>query len=213
MNERLRAYGAELIGTAWMVAIGTGSVALGASNLVISLAFGAAVTTAILALRSTSGAHINPAVSAAFVVTGHLPSRLLPGYVLAQACGAVLGSGLVYAVLGPTQLAPTVVASSVHLFTAVAIEVGITAALMASILGVVMWRDESTATVAVAVGATVALLAFMCGPLTGASMNPARTFGPNLLSGTGGLVMYAMSTTAGALLVGLMTRWRAESTP
>jgi glycerol uptake facilitator-like aquaporin len=211
MNERLRAYGAELIGTAWMVAIGTGSVALGASNLVISLAFGVAVTTAILALRSTSGAHINPAVSAAFVVTGHLPSRLLPGYVLAQACGAILGSGLVYAVLGPAQLAPTVVASSVPLFTAVAIEVGITAALMASILGVVMWRDESTATVAVAVGATVAVLAFMCGPLTGASMNPARTFGPNLLSGSSGLVMYAISTTAGALLVGLMTRWRAGS--
>tara|TARA_Y100000766_G_scaffold282777_1_gene296830 strand:+ start:716 stop:1357 length:642 start_codon:yes stop_codon:yes gene_type:complete len=211
MNERLRAYGAELIGTAWMVAIGTGSVALGASNLVISLAFGVAVTTAILALRSTSGAHINPAVSAAFVVTGHLSSRLLPGYVLAQACGAVLGSGMVYAVLGPSQLAPTVVAGSVPLFTAVAIEVGITAALMASILGVVMWRDESTATVAVAVGATVAVLAFMCGPLTGASMNPARTFGPNLLSGSGGLVMYALSTTAGALLVGLMTRWRAGS--
>lgn len=211
MNERLRAYGAELIGTAWMVAIGTGSVALGASNIVISLAFGAAVTTAILVLRSTSGAHINPAVSAAFVVTGHLPGRLLPGYVLAQAGGAVLGSGLVYAVLGPTQLAPTVVASSLTLFTAVTIEVGITAALMASILGVVMWRDESTAIVAVVVGATVALLAFMCGPLTGASMNPARTFGPNLLSGSGGMAMYALSTTAGALLVGLVTRWRAGS--
>ena len=208
MDERLRAYGAELIGTAWMVAIGTGSVALGASTLVISLAFGAAVTTAILALRSVSGAHINPAVSAAFVVTGHLPARLLPGYALAQAAGAVLGSGLVYAVLGPAQLAPTVVASSVPFLIAVTIEVGITAALMASILGVVMWRDESTATVAVLVGATVAVLAFLFGPLTGASMNPARTFGPNLLSGSGGLVMYVLSTTGGALVVGLITRWR-----
>ncbi len=208
MDERLRAYGAELIGTAWMVAIGTGSVAIGASTLVISLAFGAAVTTAILALRSVSGAHINPAVSVAFAVTGHLPARLLPGYVLAQATGAVLGSGLVYAVIGPDELAPTVVASSVPFLTAVAIEVGITAALMASILGVVMWRNESTATVAVLVGAAVAVLAFMFGPLTGASMNPARTFGPNLLSGSGGLVMYVVSTTAGALMVGLATRWR-----
>jgi aquaporin Z len=92
--------------------------------------------------------------------------------------------------------------------TAVTIEVGITAALMASILGVVMWRDESTATVAVLVGATVAVLAFLFGPLTGASMNPARTFGPNLLSGSGGLVMYVLSTTGGALVVGLVTRWR-----
>ena len=70
MSDRWRAYGAEFIGTAWMVAIGTGSVALGASLLVVSLSFGFAVTAAILALRGVSGAHINPAVSTGFVLTG-----------------------------------------------------------------------------------------------------------------------------------------------
>jgi len=208
MDQRLRAYGAELLGTAWMVAVGTGSVALGASLLGISLAFGTAVTVAILVFRGASGAHINPAVSAAFAVTGHLPHRELPGYVLAQAAGAVLGSGAVFIVLGPAELAPTVVATGVSLPTAVAIEIGITAALMASILAVVMWRGDSTPLVALMVGATVALLAFFFGPLTGASMNPARTFGPNLLAGAGGLVMYTLTTTAGALAVGGLARWR-----
>ena len=208
MDQRLRAYGAELLGTAWMVAVGTGSVALGASLLGISLAFGTAVTVAILVFRGASGAHINPAVSAAFAVTGHLPHRELPGYVLAQAAGAVLGSGAVFIVLGPAELAPTVVATGVSLSTAVAIEIGITAALMASILAVVMWRGDSTPIVALFVGATVALLAFFFGPLTGASMNPARTFGPTLLAGAGGLVMYPLATTAGALAVGGLARWR-----
>lgn len=208
MEGRIRAYGAELVGTAWMVAVGTGSVALGGSLLQISLAFGAAVTTAILAFRGASGAHINPAVSAAFVVTGHLPRNELPGYVLAQAGGAVIGSGAVYTLLGPEELAPTVVTSGVSLIGAIAIEVGITAALMASILAVVLVRGDSTPTVALVVGATVAALAYACGPLTGASMNPARTFGPNLLAGAGGLVMYTLATLTGAVLVGLAARRR-----
>ena len=72
-----RACGAEFLGTAFMVAVGTGSVALGGSGVQVSLCFGAAVTLAILGLRSTSGAHINPAVSTAFVVTGHLPAPRL----------------------------------------------------------------------------------------------------------------------------------------
>jgi len=209
MSDRWRAYGAEFIGTAWMVAIGTGSVALGASLLVVSLSFGFAVTVAILVLRGMSGAHINPAVSSAFVVTGHLPRHLWLGYVLAQGAGGLLGSGFVLLFLGPEELAPTALAEGVTLSSAIGIEVGITAALMASILAVVAWRDDSTPTVAVVVGATVAVLAFFFGPLTGASMNPARTLGPNLLSGAGGLFLYTLSTTAGALAAAAVARWKA----
>ena len=91
MNGAWRAYGAEFVGTAWMVAVGTGSVALGGSLLVVSLSFGLAVTLAILALRGVSGAHINPAVSTGFVLTGHLPRERWLGYVLAQAAGGLLG--------------------------------------------------------------------------------------------------------------------------
>ena len=208
MSGAWRAYGAEFIGTAWMVAVGTGSVALGGSTLVISLSFGLAVTVAILLLRGVSGAHINPAVSTGFVVTGHLERQRWLGYVMAQSAGGVLGSALVYLALGPGELAPTTVADGVPMLSAVVIEVGITAALMASILAVVAWREDSTATVAVVVGATVALLAFVFGPLTGASMNPARTLGPNLLSGAGGLLVYALATMAGAVLVAAVVRRR-----
>ena len=208
MSDDWRAYGAEFIGTAWMVAIGTGSVALGGSLLVISLSFGLAVTLAILLLRGVSGAHINPAVSTGFVLTGHLQRQRWLGYVMAQGAGGVLGSALVYLALGPSELAPTLVAEGVSMFSAIGIEIGITAALMASILGVVAWCGDSTPTVAVVVGATVALLAFLFGPLTGASMNPARTLGPNLLSGAGGLLIYTLATVTGAVAVAAVVRWK-----
>ena len=213
MNDAWRAYGAEFVGTAWMVTVGTGSVALGGSLLVISLSFGLAVTLAILALRGVSGAHINPAVSTGFVLTGHLPRERWLGYVLAQATGGLLGSGVVHAAIGPDELAPTVFAEGLSTLSAVGVEVGITAALMASILGVVAWRDDSTPTVAVVVGAVVALLAFFFGPLTGASMNPARTLGPNLLSGSGGLVVYTLATVAGSVLAAAVVRWKGSAVP
>ena len=213
MSARWRAYGAEFMGTAWMVAVGTGSVALGGSLLVVSLSFGLAVTTAILALRSSSGAHINPAVSTGFVLTGHLPRQRWLGYVVAQGAGGLFGSGMVHLMVGPDELAPTVVAEGVSMLSAVGIEVSITAALMASILAVVAWRDDSTPTVAVVVGAVVALLAFFFGPLTGASMNPARTLGPNLLSGAGGLVVYTLATVAGAVLAAAVVRWKSKAVP
>ena len=213
MNGAWRAYGAEFIGTAWMVAVGTGSVALGGSLLVVSLSFGLAVTLAILALRGVSGAHINPAVSTGFVLTGHLPRERWLGYVLAQAAGGLLGSGAVHVVIGPDELAPTVFTEGLSTLSAVGIEVGITAALMASILGVVAWRDDSTPTVAVVVGAVVALLAFFFGPLTGASMNPARTLGPHLLSGAGGLMVYTLATVVGAVLAAAVVRWKGSGVP
>lgn len=203
-----RACGAEFLGTAFMVAVGTGSVALGGSGVQVSLCFGAAVTLAILGLRSTSGAHINPAVSTAFVVTGHLPAPRLPAYILAQFGGGLVGSGAVYLLLGPEQLAPTMLASGLTLGEAAAIEIGITMALMASIYAVVALRDDSTPIVAFWVGGTVTVLAYAFGPLTGASMNPARTFGPNVLSGQGLLVFYTVMTTAGAVLAALgWNRW------
>ena len=200
MDERLRAYGAECLGTAWMVAVGTGSVALHASHVVVCLTFGIAVAVAILVLRSSSGAHINPAVSTAFVLSGHLPREHWLGYVLAQLLGGLLGSAAIVLLIGPEQVAPTVLASGISPLEGAGLEVLITAALMASIYAIVALKDESTVAVAAWVGATVAVLAWVAGPLTGASMNPARTFGPNLISGEGLLVFYALTTTTGAAL-------------
>lgn len=184
----------EFLGTALMVGIGCGSVAMGASHPVISLTFGAVVTLAILLFGPLSGAHINPAVSIAFWRDGALEQRRVLPYIGAQCLGALCASLLVQGA------APTVVDPQLSLLEGFFIEVGITAVLMASILFVVQ-RTSSRPAVALWVGATVGVLAFLAGPLTGASMNPARTFGPNLLNGLWyTLPFYFTATCLGAWL-------------
>ena len=187
-----REFTGEFFGTAFMVAVGCGSVALGASHGIVSLTFGVAVTLAIIAFGPLSGAHINPAVSIAFWRDGQLEGRLLPTYVVAQCTGGIAGA-LIVSGAAPTSLAP-----SVSLVEGFGIEVAITAALMTSILLIVQ-RSSSRMMIALWVGGTVALLAFIAGPMTGASMNPARTLGPNLLNGMWAtLPFYVASTTLGA---------------
>lgn len=187
-------FAGEFLGTALMVSAGCGSVALGASHTTVSLTFGFAVTLAIVVFGPLSGAHINPAVSIAFWRDGQLEGRLLPAYMVAQCLGAIAGALIV------RGAAPTTLAPSLTLVQGFGIEVAITAGLMASILLVVQ-RTSSRTLVAIWVGGTVALLAFLAGPLTGASMNPARTLGPNLLNGMWAtLPFYLASTTLGAWL-------------
>ena len=184
-----------------MVSVGCGSVAMGVSHAVVSLAFGAVVMLAILFFGPWSGAHINPAVSLAFWRDGQLDSRLLPVYLGAQFLGGLFGAWIV------SGAAPTGLAPSVSLAGGFSIEVAITATLMASILWIVQ-RSSSRLTVAAWVGATVGILAFLTGPLTGASMNPARTFGPNALNQLwASLPFYFVSTTLGAWFAVDLKRW------
>jgi len=191
----------EFLGTALMVSVGCGSVAMGASHAVVSLTFGAVVMLAILVFGPWSGAHINPAVSLAFWRDGQLDSSLLPVYLGAQFLGGLFGAWLV------GGAAPTGLASSISLVEGFSIEVAITAGLMVSILWVVQ-RAPSRLTVAVWVGATVGILAFFAGSLTGASMNPARTFGPNALNQLwASLPFYIASTTLGAWFAVDLKRW------
>ena len=121
----------EFLGTALMVSVGCGSVAMGASHAVVSLTFGAVVMLAILVFGPWSGAHINPAVSLAFWRDGQLDSSLLPVYLGAQFLGGLFGAWLV------GGAAPTGLASSISLVEGFSIEVAITAGLMVSILWVV----------------------------------------------------------------------------
>ncbi|MEC8415496.1 MAG: aquaporin [Candidatus Thermoplasmatota archaeon] len=191
----------EFLGTALMVGVGCGSVTLGASHGVVSLAFGAVVTLAILLFGPLSGAHINPAVSVGFWRDGQLEGRLLPVYMTAQYLGALFGASVV------AGAAPTSVIPSLSLTEGFSIEVAITTVLMVSILWIVQ-RTDARPVVALWVGATVALLAFAAGPLTGASMNPARTFGPNALNAMwASLPFYLTSTTIGAWLAVDAKRW------
>ena len=183
---------AEFIGTWFMVGVGCGSIAMGAPGWLISISFGLAVTLAILALQPISGAHINPAVSIAFMRSGHLEKEALAPYIAAQLAGALTAAWMLGGA-GETQLA-----TNVSMLQGTAVEIFITFSLMASIYWIVV-KSETHVSIAFFVGGAVGILAYFFGPMTGASMNPARTFGPNLFSNSASLIpFYALTTVCGA---------------
>ena len=184
--------GIEAAGTFMMVFVGCGSVAMERSSLEISLAFGAIVALVIIGIGRWSGAHINPAVSIAFWYRGNLSTNDTIAHVLGQLVGALF-AGVLLNGAGPTVRKTTWV-------NLIGIEILITFLLMASILWIIR-RTEQWVPIALVVGSTVAALAFVFGKYTGASMNPARTFGPNLVSGDGLIIpVYFVCTIIGALL-------------
>ena len=183
-------YVAEFSGTFLMVLLGCGSIALGWSPLAVSITFGVAVFTAIMIFQPISGAHINPAVSIAFAANGNLEREALPGYITAQCLGGWAAALIVLA--GHTT-------PSVSTSQAWGIEIAITLLLMYSI-HVLVRRKANLFFLALGVGSVVGLLAFLFGGFTGASMNPARTLGPNIVNGEGNLVLYIVAPVIGAVL-------------
>ena len=137
----------------------------------------------IYATGHLSGAHINPAVTIAFTLTRHFPARDAVGYVAAQVTGAVLGALLLLGSgrMRPADLGATV--PSVGVGSALVYEIVLTAFLMFVIMAVATDTRAVGAAAAIAIGGTVGLDALFGGPVTGASMNPARSFGPALASG------------------------------
>jgi aquaporin NIP len=177
---------AEGFGTFALVFAGCGAIVvdserggqLGAVGVAVS--FGLAVMAIIYAIGHLSGAHINPAVTAAFAATRHLPPREAVGYVFAQLVGAVAGALLLRSVWEgtPAQLGATV--PSIGTWNAFAFELVLTAFLMFVIMAVATDTRAVGAAAAIAIGGTVGLDALFGGAVTGASMNPARSFGPAL---------------------------------
>ena len=183
-------YFAEFSGTFLMVLLGCGSVALGWNSIAVSLTFGFGVFAAIMIFQPISGAHINPAVSIAFAAKGDLETEALPGYIIAQCIGAWIAAMIVVA--GSTV--PTV-----SLETSWGIEIAITLLLMYSI-HVLVRRESSLFVLALGVGSMVGVMAYFFGEFTGASMNPARTLGPNIVNGEGNLILYTVAPVIGAVL-------------
>jgi len=201
-----REWVAEALGTFSLVFAGTTAIVTDdcfggvVTHVGIALAFGLVVTAMIYALGNVSGAHLNPAVTLGFWVARRLPLRQVPGYVLAQCAGAVAASLLVrllfpeHATLGATLLRVDVARG--FLFETV-----LTFLLMFVILNVSTGAMEKGIMAGVAVGGTVALCALFGGPATGASMNPARSLGPALISGAWThLWVYLVATPLGAML-------------
>lgn len=197
---------AECFGTFCLVFAGTGAIIInqttgGAiSHAGVALTFGLIVLAMIETVGDVSGAHLNPAVTLGFWTAKRIPgSQVLP-YIGSQCAGALLASGVlrllfpVHPTLGATLPAGSPLQSFV-------LEVILTAILMFVILSVSHGAKEKGITAAIAIGATVGLEAMFAGPICGASMNPARSLGPALVSGhVEHLWIYLTATVLGALI-------------
>jgi aquaporin NIP len=183
----LRRTCAEALGTYALVTAGCGAIMVNAStgaltHVGVSLTFGLVILVMIAAVGHISGAHFNPAVTIAFAVTRHFPRKDVLFYVVGQIIGAVLGALTLRVLIGDSaNLGSTMPSGSTG--QTFGIEVLLTAVLMFVIISVATDTRAVGAPAALAIGFTVMLDALWGGMISGASMNPARSFAPALVSG------------------------------
>jgi aquaporin Z len=180
---------AEGIGTFTLVFAGTGAVMVNAisdgsvTHLGVSFVFGAVVAAMIYCLGHISGAHLNPAVTLAFWTSGFFPRRLVVPYILAQLIGAVSASALLLISLGKVANLGATLPLNGNWLQSFVLELVLTFILMFVIFGSGLDRRAPVGFAGLAIGLTVGLEAAFMGPITGASMNPARSLGPALMVG------------------------------
>ncbi|MBI3609936.1 MAG: aquaporin [Nitrospirae bacterium] len=184
----MKTYLAELFGTFALVFAGTGAIVINdvtggsVTHVGVSLTFGLIVTAMIYTLGNVSGAHINPAVTFGFWVAGRFPGKKVLPYLISQCGGAFLAS-VVLRLLFPQHatLGATIPAGSIA--QSFGLEIILSLMLMFVILNVSVGAKETGVMAGVAIGAIVGLEAMFAGPITGASMNPARSLAPAVISG------------------------------
>lgn len=197
---------AEFLGTFILVFAGTGAIVVneisgGAiTHVGISLTFGLVVAAMIYTFGDVSGAHFNPAVSISFAIAGRLPAAHLFGYITAQLLGALTASGMLK-LLFPTSTTLGMTLPSGDATQSFMLEAILTAILMLTILSVSHGAKEKGMTAAIAIGAVVCLEAMFAGPISGASMNPARSLGPALVSWKfDHILLYPIATILGSII-------------
>ena len=205
MNQG-RKYAAEFVGTFGLVFAGTGAIIINdvsggaVTSVGIGLTFGLIVLAMIYAIGDISGAHLNPAVTLGFFVGRRLEAKMVLPYVLSQLSGALAASLLLRA-LFPQHLTLGLTAPTGPALQSLILEIILTALLMFVILNVSEGAKERGITAGIAVGAVIALEALFGGPISGASMNPARSFAPALVSQHfANLWIYLVAPITGALL-------------
>ena len=180
---------AELVGTFGIV---FAPVALSASGKLpggdgslaaAAWASGLAVLAMIYTFGHISSAHFNPAVTLGFAVSGRFPWKQVPGYILAQVLGATLAAGLTALIFGAGARGTHVPAASASALSCVLLEATLSFLLMLLILAVATDKRGATPVAGVAIGLCVVFLVWIGGPITGGSMNPARSLGPAFVSG------------------------------
>ena len=180
---------AEFLGTFILVFAGTGAVMVNktsagsVTHLGISFVFGAVITAMIYALGHISGAHFNPAVTLGFWASGFFPKYKVLPYVLGQCAGAIAASQLLLITLGEVANLGATIPLNGNWLQSLILETVLTFILMFVILGSGLDRRAHIGFAGIAIGLTVGLEAAFMGPITGASMNPARSLGPALIGG------------------------------
>ncbi len=170
---------AEFIGTFALVFMGTSSIFI-CPPTIVPLVFGLVIMVMIYSVGHISGAHFNPAVTFGFIIAKRFPLREMGWYWGAQILGAILGSLLVK-LLFTSETSIGVTMPSIFIFKAFFLEVILTFILMFTIMSVATDYRAQGSMAGLSIGGAVCLGAFIGGPLTGGSMNPARSFGPALI--------------------------------
>ena len=199
----------EFIGTFALVFAGCGSIMVAdrfpgsLSPEAVPVVFGLVVAAMVYALGHLSGAHINPAVTIGFAISRHFPPKEVLAYCLAQILGGLAAMSLLVAILPPGQVFGMTI-PSVEVWQAVVWEVVLTFFLMFVIIAVATDTRAVGTLAGVAIGATVMLGAFVGGPVTGGSMNPARSLAPALIAQDfTSLWIYLVAPVVGAIAAAL----------
>jgi glycerol uptake facilitator protein len=216
-----RRLGAEVVGTAILVLFGAGSVVaalrMGDGELtypglgMVAIAFAWAIAVAIYAFGTTSGAHINPAVTVGLAAVGRFPWGEVPAYIGAQLVGGSVGAALIVAAFGGDAVdlgtGLTSLADDITYTQGIVAEAIGTYLLLTAIMALAVDRRAPAGWAGLMIGLAVAAAILAIGPLTGGSLNPARTFGPMLVTAIGGgdaswgdLPAYVIGPLIGAVL-------------
>lgn len=202
----MRSYITEVLGTFILIFCGTGAIVINqqtggtVGHIGISITFGLAVMTLIYAFGNISGAHFNPAVSIAFTVARKFSVKKLIPYIFSQLLGATLASCLLKLLFPQNEMLGSTLPSGSEIQSFI-IEIFLAFFLMLVILNVAHGSSEQGLFAGIAIGSTILLEAMFAGPISGASMNPARSIAPALVSGhSEHLWIYIVAPIIGAIL-------------
>ncbi len=211
-RRELRRLLAETLGTFALTVVAAGGPVFSAASggrvepTAQGIANGLVVVAMIYALGHLSGAHINPVVTLAFAARGSFPMARVPGYWAAQIAGAVLAAALLRSLFGLVGGLGGTRPAAGH-WQALGVEVLFTWLLVTVVLGTATRRGLEGTEAALPVGGTVALASLLATPISGASLNPARSLGPAIVAGNlGDVWIYVLGPVAGALLAVVLGR-------
>jgi aquaporin Z len=202
----MKKYISEFIGTFSLIFCGTGAMTINevtggdVTHVGIGLTWGLIVVAMIYAFGDISGAHFNPAITIAFAYAKKFAWKEVPKYIIAQILGAFVASFVLLFLFPESKFLGSTI-PSIDVGRAFVLELLLTFFLMITIINVSTGSKEIGVIAGIAIGGVVTLEALFAGPITNASMNPARSFAPNIISGNiDGLWLYMVAPILGALL-------------